>query len=71
MKDNIEKIDILMRIERSLDNLSQTMSVIYEGLYEGGMVEDSPHCILVLQSAVQEIIRIVNEERENLNREEA
>lgn len=71
MKDNIEKIDNLSHIARSLDDLNQTMFVIYEGLYNGEMVEDSPHCIMVLQTALQEIIRMVNEERERLNNEGA
>lgn len=71
MHNNVEKIDILSYIVKSFDDLSQTMFVIYEGLYKGGMVEGSPHCILVLQSAVQEIIRTAEGEKERLSNEEA
>lgn len=69
MKDNIRSISALIGIKRELKDLSATMTVIYYGLYRGNMTEESPHCILLLQSATEAIIRRITEEEEKLKRE--
>lgn len=65
-KNELEGIDSLTHVAMELEHLSQTMFVIYEGLDTGGMVEDSPHCILVLQTVVEGILNMVQEEQQRL-----
>ena len=69
MCESITKYDNLTHISNALTDLYETMSVIYEGLYKGGMEEASPHCILTLQSAVEDIIHLVEEERQRIKKE--
>lgn len=69
MEDRIRSIDILTEIRKALEDLCATMAVIYEGLCIGKMTEESPHCILLLQSATEAIIRRITEEEEKLKRE--
>nr|WP_308624594.1 hypothetical protein [uncultured Eisenbergiella sp.] len=69
MEDRIRNIDVLTEIRKALEDLCATMAVIYEGLYKGGMTEESPHCILLLQSATEAIIRRITEEEEKIKRE--
>lgn len=69
MEDRIRNIDVLTEIRKALEDLCVTMAVIYEGLCIGQMTEESPHCILLLQSATEAIIRRITEEEEKIKRE--
>lgn len=69
MVDSIRSIDNLANIKGKLENLYGTMAVIYEGLYTGEMIEESPHCILVMQTALNEIISIIEKEQQELGKE--
>lgn len=69
MRDILDEIDSLTHIKWALTDLRETMAVIYEGLYKGEMTESSPHCILTLQTAVDNIIRMVEEEQQRIKEE--
>nr|WP_308626159.1 hypothetical protein [uncultured Eisenbergiella sp.] len=69
MADSIRSLDNLTNIKGKLENLYGTMAVIYEGLFTGEMTEESPHCILVMQTVLKEIISMVEEEQQELKKE--
>lgn len=60
--NEVKAMDTIKEVRDLLENLIGTMSVIYEGLNSGTVEEESPHCILVLQKAAENILELVEKE---------